>query len=117
MTVDDTNKARLALIAWRYRHLGLAPMIALMYAVRNRVTEDNWTPAFEEIERAQPAIPKTDSREPLFLDLLESVDWVYTGGKVDRWTGGGHLWAEVGSPRPAGATEMTAVIGGLEIWK
>lgn len=124
MTVDDANKIRLALIAWRFRHLGLPPMIAIMYAVRNRVAEDNWTPVLEDVERAWPVpTDRTDSRDPLYLDVLESVDWVYVGGKMDKWTNGATRWSETGAVLPVNIAadllgrERTGNVGGLELWK
>lgn len=124
MTVDDLNKSRLALIAWRFRRLGLAPMVAVMYAVKNRVVEENWTPVLREVERAWPDDKEdTDSRDPLLTDLLESVDWVYVGGKVDRLTNGGTRWKETGVEPPANIAadllgrERTGNVGSLELWK
>jgi hypothetical protein len=120
MTVDDYCKAKLAGIAWRFRHISYPAMVAIMFCVRNRVQNSNWLPVLEKIERDLPATSETsDQRDPELTKVLETVDYVYDGSKADKLANGGTHWVETGKPLwwSEEVKERVASIAGLEIWK
>lgn len=119
MTVDDLNRGKLAGLAWRYRHLTLPAMITVLFCIRNRIKEEgNWLPVLEKIEQDLPVPDRTsDQRDPMLTDLLDAVEPIYSGARVDKWTNGGTMWCESGQPKPVEATELTATVGKLEVWK
>ena len=127
MTADDYTKGQLASLMWRAAsHISFPAMVAVGLCVRNRVKDGNWLPVIEEMygaydtkeARIIQGSPCTDARDPKFQDVLTAVDGIFDGTRVDRWTNGGTMWAEVERPlHKLFGTDRVATLAGLEIYK
>ena len=116
MVSDNYVKSQLVSLAWNAAsHISFPAVAAVMFCVKNRVNasgDGNWLKVITELEREVSTPPRAkDVRSPEFQNVLEIVDHVFDGSKVDRLTNGGTQWW-AGDGR-----ERTAVVGSLEIYK
>jgi hypothetical protein len=113
MVSDNYVKSQLISVAWdAASHISFPAMAAVMFCIKNRVDangDGDWLKVISAISKEKT--PAVDVRDPDFQKVLEVVDHIYDGSKVDRWTNGGTHW-EAGDAR-----ERTAVVGTLEIYK
>jgi hypothetical protein len=102
MTAAEFEKSLICLTVWRLAGTdGLDCMLAVGCCLANRVKLEklSWLAVVEEA-----TIPGSfpDSREPLFVKLLQSIDLIYEGKAKDA-SNGGIKWADLSQePAPAG---------------
>ena len=100
LTIDDYNKAKLAELAWKAAgKISFPACVAVAFCIRNRVEkagDNNWLKAMSD---------DTDTRDPDFARLIEVIDSIYTGERVDNLSNNALYWDD-GKGR-----ERVAVIG------
>jgi hypothetical protein len=114
MTADDYCRGRLVDVAWQVAgKISFPAAVAVMFVIRNvveRNKDNNWIRAIDETY-AGGAYSEPDTRDPEFQKLLEVVDSVYEGTKVDSISNNA-LYFESGEGR-----EECASVGGFRIFK
>lgn len=91
MNAEDGLKWELALMGWRAAgHISLSAALAAMFVARNRfmagMNDGDWL----KVIRAIPVeLTDPDTRNPTLRDILEIVDSVFDGTRMDNLTLGG----------------------------
>lgn len=111
MTVADFEMALASLLAWREeRSNGSNGMLAVLFVLRNRVKagwhEGSWTRNIDahnqfssiSVLGDSQTIAYPDVRDPQFLQILQAVDSVYEGNRVDNLSNGALYYADLASP-------------------
>jgi len=114
MTIDDYYRGKLVDAAWMIAgHVSYPAAVSVMFAVRNQCennADNDWVRAITEVCPPRP-YEKPDVRDPAFGKLLEVVDSVIDGSRIDNLSNNG-LYFEAGEGR-----EECATIGGFRLWK
>lgn len=113
MTGDDFLKSLACLVAWREeRSNQLNGMLAVLFVIRNRVQAgpakgfgNNWGTVIEQhgqfssmsILGDGQTVAYPDVRDATFNQLLQLVDDVYSGERVDNLTDGAYYYADLTS--------------------
>lgn len=114
MTIEDYYRGRLVDAAWRVAgKISYPAAVAVMFVVRNvleRNADNNWVRAVDEV-----CLPRwyeePDVRDPNFARLLEVVDSVIDGTRVDNLSNDG-VYLESGDGRVECAN-----VGGFRLFK
>jgi len=124
MSGDDFIKAQCCLLAWRDGHgYGANAMIGILHVIRNRTTANggDWLVTVQDscndahFGRLQPpAGGYPDVRDPVFQILLDVVDSIYDGTRLDRLTNDANHYGDV-CCRPH--STRVADIGGLIFYR
>lgn len=104
------TKAILALLAWREeRSNGISGELAVCFVVRNRVnagwSQGDWGKVIEthgqfssiSIIGDSQTVLYPDTRDPLFLTVLQAVEGIYDGTTDDTLTNGALYYADLSS--------------------
>jgi hypothetical protein len=114
MTVDEINKAVLALTAWNVAgKVSYPACVAALFVVRNileKNADNDWLRACDEAWGGG-VYEYPDTRNPEFLKIVEVVDSVYENIRVDNLSNNA-LYFEPGDGR-----EECAVVGTLKLYK
>jgi hypothetical protein len=114
MTIEDYFRGRLVDAAWRIAgKVSFPAAVAVMFTVRNvleKNADNNWVRAIDQVCLPRP-YEEPDVRDPDFARILEVVDSVIDGTRIDNLSNDS-VYLEAGEGR-----EECANVGGFRLFK
>lgn len=100
MHADDYIRARIAEFAWRAAcHVSIPAILSVMFVIKTRAGDGAWLQNLDYLEKegAPLNVDKPDIRDPVFLEVLQLVNGIYTGdsgeiARKDIFTDGARWW-------------------------